>query len=85
MQRVIITIPPALLTQVEDAAAKLNFSRSRLIREALEQYVEAQRQQELRELLKEGYLFRAEESRQLVQEFFAAEQEVSDRYAPWEV
>ncbi len=39
MQRVIITIPPALLTQVEDAAAKLNFSRSRLIREALEQYL----------------------------------------------
>ena len=66
MQRVIITIPPALLTQVEDVAAKLNFSRSRLIREALAQYVEAQRQQELRELLKEGYLFRAEESRQLV-------------------
>ena len=56
MQRVIITIPPALLTQVEDVAAKLNFSRSRLIREALTQYVEAQRQQELRELLKEGYL-----------------------------
>ena len=39
MQRVIITIPPALLTQVEDVAAKLNFSRSRLIREALEQYL----------------------------------------------
>jgi len=85
MQRVIITIPPALLTQVEDAAAKLNFSRSRLIREALAQYVEAQHLQELRELLKEGYLFRAEESRQLAQEFFAAEQEVADRYAPWEV
>ena len=66
-------------------AAKLNFSRSRLIREALTQYVEAQRQQELRELLKEGYLFWAEESRQLAQEFFAAEQEVADRYAPWEV
>jgi metal-responsive CopG/Arc/MetJ family transcriptional regulator len=85
MQRVIITIPPALLTQVEDAAAKLNFSRSRLIREALAQYLEAQRQQELRELLKEGYLFRAEESRQLAQEYFAAEQEAMDRYAPWEV
>jgi metal-responsive CopG/Arc/MetJ family transcriptional regulator len=85
MQRVIITIPPALLTQVEDVAAKLNLSRSRLIREALAQYVEVQRQQELRELLKEGYLFRADESRQLAQEFFAAEQEVADHYARWEV
>jgi metal-responsive CopG/Arc/MetJ family transcriptional regulator len=85
MQRVIITIPPALLTQVEDAAAKLHFSRSRLIREALTQYVEAQRQQELRDLLKEGYLLRAEESRELAQEFFAADKEAWDRYAPWEV
>ena len=85
MQRVIITIPPTLLTQVEDVAAKLNLSRSRLIREALTQYVEAQRQQELHELLKEGYLFWAEESCQLAQEFFAAEQEVADRYAAWEV
>ena len=59
MQRVIITIPPALLAQVEDAAAKLNFSRSRLIREALTQYVEAQQQLELRELLKEGYVVHA--------------------------
>ena len=57
MQRVIITIPPALLIQVEDVAAKLNFSRSRLIREALTQYVEAQRQQGLRELLKEKAIY----------------------------
>ena len=85
MQRVIVTIPPGLLTQVEDVAAKLNFSRSRLIREALEQYLEAQRRQELRELLKEGYLYRAEESRQLAQEFFVAEQEAWDRCVPWEV
>ena len=64
MQRVIITIPPALLTQVEDVAAKLNFSRSRLIREALDAVsLQAQRQHELRELLKEGYLFRAAEIR----------------------
>jgi len=84
MQRIIVTIPPGLLSQVEEAAAKLNFSRSRLVREALEQYIEAQRRQELRELLKEGYLYRAEESRQLAQEFFVAEQEAWDRYAPWE-
>ncbi len=84
MQRIIVTMPPDLLSQVEEVAAKLNYSRSRLIREAVEQFVEAQRRQELRELLKEGYLFRAEESRQLAQEFFVAEKEAWDRYAPWE-
>lgn len=84
MQRIIVTMPPDLLSQVEEAAAKLNFSRSRLIREAVEQFVELQRRQELRELLKEGYLYRAEESRQLAQEFFIAEKEAWDRYAPWE-
>ena len=59
MQRVIITIPPALLTQVEDVAAKLNLSRSRLIREALEQYLANQQRLELREQLKEGYVVHA--------------------------
>ncbi len=84
MQRIIVTMPPDLLSQVEEVATKLNFSRSRLIREAVEQFVEAERRQELRELLKEGYLYRAEESRQLAQEFFIAEKEAWDRYAPWE-
>jgi metal-responsive CopG/Arc/MetJ family transcriptional regulator len=84
MQRVMITIPPALLAQAEEMAAKLNLSRSRLIREALEQYLSAYRRQELRELLKEGYLYRAQESRQLAQEFLVAEQEASDLYVPWE-
>lgn len=84
MQRVMITIPPSLLQQVEEAAAKANFNRSQLIREALKQYLAAQRRQELHELLKEGYLYRAEENRQLAQEFFVAEQEAWDQNAPWE-
>ena len=75
MQRVIVTIPPGLLTQVEDVAARLNFSRSRLIREALEQYVEAQRRQELRELLKEGYVVNAERDLRICEEFAAADYE----------
>ena len=84
MQRVMITIPPSLLQQVEEMAAKTNFNRSQLIREALEQYLEAQRRQELRELLKEGYLYRAEESQRRAQEFLIAEQEAWDQNAPWE-
>lgn len=84
MQRVMITIPPALLQQIENASARLQFSRSQFIRTALEYYLEEQRRQHLRDLLQEGYLFRAEEGRQMAQEFFAAEQEVWDRQAVWE-
>lgn len=84
MRRIIVTMPPDLLSQVEEVATRLNFSRSRLIREAVAQFVAAERRQELRELLKEGYLYRAEESRQLAQEFFIAEKEAWDRHAPWE-
>jgi CopG family transcriptional regulator/antitoxin EndoAI len=82
MQRVIITIPPALLTQVEDAAAKLNLSRSRLIREALEQYLADQQRLELREQLKEGYVLHAARDLRICEEFTAADYEVSLQSAP---
>lgn len=82
MQRVIITIPPGLLTQVEAVAAKLNFSRSRLVREALEQYVEAQHRQELRELLKEGYVINAERDLRICEEFAATDYEAVARHVP---
>jgi metal-responsive CopG/Arc/MetJ family transcriptional regulator len=82
MQRVMITIPPSLLKQVEETAAKLNYSRSRLIREALEQYLEAQRSQELCELLKEGYLVHAERDLRLCEEFAYADYEALARHVP---
>ena len=82
MQRVIITIPPALLTQVEDVAAKLNLSRSRLIREALEQYLANQQRLELREQLKEGYVVHAARDLRICEEFTAADYEVSLQSAP---
>ena len=73
MARVIVTMPPALLARVERLTARLGFSRSRLIREALEQYLEAQRRQELRELLKEGYAVNAERDRRVCEELAAAD------------
>ncbi len=82
MQRVMITIPPALLAQVEETAAKLNLSRSRLIRDALQQYLDAQRRQELRELLKEGYIVHAERDLRLCEEFAEADYEATMRHVP---
>ncbi len=84
MRRIIVTMPPDLLQQVEEMAAKLNFNRSQFIRRAVEEFLEEQRRRELRELLKEGYLYRAQESLEMAEEFYIAEQEAWDRYAPWE-
>jgi metal-responsive CopG/Arc/MetJ family transcriptional regulator len=73
-----------LLGQIDATVARLNTSRSALFRQAIEFLFAEQQRQELRDLLKEGYLYRAEESRQMAQEFFIAEKEAWDRYAPWE-
>lgn len=75
MQRVMITIPPSLLQEVDGMAVKANSSRSQLIREALEQYLEAHRRQELRELLKEGYLVHAERDLRICEEFATSDYE----------
>lgn len=82
MQRVMITVPPGLWAQVEELAARLNFSRSRLIREALEQYLEMQRRLELRELLTEGYTVHAERDLRICEEFAAADYEATMRHVP---
>ena len=82
MQRVMFTIPPSLLERVEEAAARLNTSRSDLIRRALEHFLEEQRRQELRELLKEGYLATAEESLRICEEFAYADYEAVARHVP---
>ncbi len=82
MQRIIVTMPPDLLSQVEAVAEKLHFSRSRLIREAVEQFVEAERRQELRELLKEGYIVNAERDLRICEEFAASDYEVVARHVP---
>ena len=76
MQRVMITMPPSLLQQIEESAARLNLTRSRLIRDAVEQYLAEQKRQELRELLKEGYLYHAERDLRICEEFAASDYEV---------
>jgi metal-responsive CopG/Arc/MetJ family transcriptional regulator len=84
MRRIIVTMPPDLLKQVEETAEKLDFNRSQFIRRAVETFLEEQHRHELRESLKEGYLYRAQESLDMAGEFYAAEQEAWDQYAPWE-
>ena len=84
MRRIIVTMPPDLLQQVEEMAEKLGFNRSQFIRRAVEAFLGEQHRRQLRELLKEGYLYRAQESLEMAEEFYVAEQEAWDQYAPWE-
>jgi CopG family transcriptional regulator / antitoxin EndoAI len=82
MQRVMITMPPGLLERIEESAARLSLSRSRLIRDAVELYLAEQRRQELRGLLTEGYRHHAERDLRICEEFAASDYEVSARQEP---
>jgi CopG family transcriptional regulator/antitoxin EndoAI len=84
MRRIIVTMPPDLLQQVEEMAQKLDFNRSQFIRRAVEAFLEEQRRRELRELLKEGYLVNAERDLRIAEEFAHADYETIMRNAPWE-
>ena len=84
MRRIIVTMPPDLLQQVEEMAEKLGFNRSQFIRRAVEAFLEEQRRRQLRELLKESYLVNAERDLRIAKEFAHADYETVVRYAPWE-
>jgi CopG family transcriptional regulator/antitoxin EndoAI len=83
MRRIIVTMPPDLLQQVEEMAQKLDFNRSQFIRRAVEAFLEEQHRRELRELLKEGYLVNAERDLRIAEEFAHADYETVVDYAPW--
>lgn len=80
--QVLVSIPGNLLHQIDEVATELNFSRSQLICLALERYLEAKRRDELRELLKEGYIANAESSLRICEEFAYADYEAVARYLP---
>lgn len=84
-QRVIFTVPPDLIKAVDQASRSLSLSRSQLIRLALERFLADQERARLRASLAEAYQEYGGASTALAEEFFAAEQESWDRYAPWEL
>jgi len=84
MRRVMLTIPPELLQQVNQAASRLDFNRSRFIRQAVKAFIEQQRRRELRELLKEGCVVNAERDLCIAEGFAHADYETAARHLPWE-
>ena len=84
MRRITVTMPADLLQQTDEMAARLNLAHSQFICRSVEAFLEEQRRRELGELLKEGYLFRAQESLCMAEEFAYADYEAVTRYVPWD-
>ncbi len=82
--KVMITLPPALLADIDEQAAQHQTSRSGLIRLVLERYLAEQRRSALREQLKEGYIVNYERDRQIAEEFAHADYEATVHNAPWD-
>ena len=54
-KKILISLPDALLTEIDNLATSRNLNRSELIREATKHYVEKQTHASLEKSLKEGY------------------------------
>jgi len=68
-KKVIVEFSETLLKQTEEAASQLSTDRSKLIRSAVESYLEGLKKTELEEALAEGYRTHAELDRQIAEEF----------------
>ena|SRR5579862_7107920 len=68
-KKVIVEFSETLLKETEEAAAQLSTDRSKLIRWAVENYLERLKKAELEKALAEGYRTHAELDRQIAEEF----------------
>ena len=68
-RKVIVEFSETLLKETEKAASQLSTDRSKLIRSAVESYLERLRKTELEEALAEGYRTHGELDRQIAEEF----------------
>ena len=68
-KKVIVEFPKDLLKRTEMAASKLSTDRSKFIRSAVEEFLNAQERAELEQRLAAGYLANAELDRRISQEF----------------
>ena len=78
-RRINITLPEATVRLIDRVAAKGD--RSRLIAEAVAQYVESTGRAQLRKRLKEGAILRSERDRRLAADWFTLDEEVWQRRA----
>lgn len=75
MQRIMITLPPDLVTTISEVTNWRNSNRSEFIRQALVFYIDELKRQGLAEQMKEGYLVNAERDLRICNEFAYADAE----------
>jgi len=68
MERIMITIPSELLSDVDSIAKHLEQNRSQFIRKSLAESIERIRQKEFEELMAEGYRETSKENAKIVAE-----------------
>lgn len=78
-----ITIPPELLQAVDTVARDRSLKRSKIVRQALEEWIEQQRRHEFEALLAEGYIEQAEVLDELVAEIQLAQAQAIEASCPW--
>ncbi len=76
VKRIMISLPDALLKEVDRIVESDNLNRSEFIREAMRLYIEERKRRIIREQMKRGYLEMAKINLSLANENFTVEQEV---------
>lgn len=74
-KRIMISIPSALLQEVDGIVQKENMNRSHLIREAMYLYIQEMKKRQIREKLQMGYVEMSKINLTLANEAVAAENE----------
>jgi metal-responsive CopG/Arc/MetJ family transcriptional regulator len=74
-RRVVVEFPAPLFTETERTAAEIGTSRSKLIRCAVEQYLEEVRRKRLEQELAAGYVANSALDRGIAEEFSAVDYE----------
>jgi metal-responsive CopG/Arc/MetJ family transcriptional regulator len=74
-RKVIVEFSERLLRETEDAASQMSTDRSKLIRSAVESYLEQRKKAELEAALAEGYRIHAALDREIAAEFAHSDNE----------
>ncbi len=84
MERVMLTLPAELLADIDELARKLGSKRNQVVRQALRDLIERQRQLEFERLLEEGYQDLARQAGAAVEESLAAQGEAAEGIWRWD-
>ncbi len=80
LKKVLITVPDALLAQVDSLAGRENLNRSELVREAMKMYLQEKKRQSETEQMKKGYQEMANINLSIAELCFDAEEQAFSAY-----